>query len=113
MDRPTTMVVTAALMRRIEASAVDAGTSYEALMELAGAEVARAIMKSYHSSRRNALILAGPGNNGGDALVVGRQLVDNGWGVRLRLVSRIGGKDDHLMSPLVARDCMPEQLDRA
>ncbi|CAI5758942.1 unnamed protein product [Candida verbasci] len=49
--------------------------SIDQLMELAGLAVAKSIFKEYPPTKfQNCLILAGPGNNGGDALVAARHL---------------------------------------
>lgn len=51
------------------------------LMEAAGRAVARAVMRRFPRCR--VLILAGPGNNGGDGYVAGRYLRQEGWPVLL------------------------------
>ncbi len=68
---------------------VAAGTPGVALMESAGASVAREIMQRW--SPRRTVVLCGPGNNGGDGFVVARHLVAAGWDVRLGL---LGSLDD-------------------
>ena len=50
-----------------------AGFSVDQLMELAGLSVASALVDAYPKSKR-VLIVAGPGNNGGDGLVAARHL---------------------------------------
>ena len=51
------------------------GFSLDQLMELAGLSVASAITKEYVlADRPNILIVAGPGNNGGDSLVAARYI---------------------------------------
>ena len=54
------------------------------LMEQAGRLSAEAILRRY-PERRGALILAGPGNNGGDGLVIARYLHLAGWEVQVLL----------------------------
>ncbi|KAK9245261.1 YjeF N-terminal domain-containing protein [Lipomyces tetrasporus] len=51
------------------------GFSLDQLMELAGLSCAQAVYKSYPpESKRSVLVIAGPGNNGGDGLVAARHL---------------------------------------
>lgn len=51
------------------------------LMERAGLETARLILRRFPDAGA-ALILVGPGNNGGDGMVVARHLAEAGWSVR-------------------------------
>jgi NAD(P)H-hydrate repair Nnr-like enzyme with NAD(P)H-hydrate epimerase domain len=49
------------------------GGSIDQLMELAGLSVACAVTEQFSlESHRRVLVLAGPGNNGGDGLVAAR-----------------------------------------
>ncbi|HYP39360.1 MAG TPA: NAD(P)H-hydrate dehydratase [Chloroflexia bacterium] len=95
------LLVTAAEMRAIEAEAVSRGATWQELMERAGEQVARlSILWLGPETQQRMLVLAGPGNNGGDALVVARHLANHGWPVRLRTWHRAGDMDEWLVSPL-------------
>jgi hydroxyethylthiazole kinase-like uncharacterized protein yjeF len=74
-------ILTAAEMRAAEAAAIAAGTAEETLMERAGAAAAEAILR--YSGTMPALVLCGPGNNGGDGYVIARRLADRGSAVRV------------------------------
>ena len=75
-------IVTAEQMRRIEDRSEAHGVSKDALMEQAGLSVARYIRRQFAPLVGiPALILVGPGNNGGDGLVVARYL--QRWGARV------------------------------
>lgn len=72
-------------MRAAEQRAIAAGTSVETLMERAGAALAEAAY--CHAGKMPALILCGPGNNGGDGYVAARHLADRGVEVRIAAIS--------------------------
>jgi hydroxyethylthiazole kinase-like uncharacterized protein yjeF len=74
-------ILTAAQMRAAEQRAIDGGTSVETLMERAGAALAEAAHR--FAGPRPALVLAGPGNNGGDGYVAARYLASRGVAVRV------------------------------
>lgn len=75
-------ILTAEEMRRAEQAAVDAGTSFEQLMENAGAAAAKEILALEKGlPQRSIFLLCGKGNNAGDAFVVGRLLAAAGWQV--------------------------------
>ena len=74
-------ILTAQQMRDAEQSVIDAGTPVETLMERAGQALAEAIYR--FAGPRPALILAGPGNNGGDGYVAARNLAERGVKVRV------------------------------
>src|SRR5437763_10372016 len=78
MTRP---ILTAEQMRAAEQTAIDAGTPVEELMERAGAALAEAVYR--FAGPLQALILTGPGNNGGDGYVAARHLAANGVKVRV------------------------------
>ena len=79
-------VVTAAEMRVMEQGADAAGLSFAAMMENAGRAVAEEIKRRWDVAGRGVLVLVGPGNNGGDGLVVARHLHDAGATVALYLL---------------------------
>lgn len=75
-------LVTAAQMRELEAAAIAAGSSEAQLMEEAGLAVAQeAWMLLGTLEGKRIVVLAGPGNNGGDGLVAARHLYD--WGAEV------------------------------
>ncbi|MFM2389360.1 MAG: hypothetical protein RLZZ437_915 [Pseudomonadota bacterium] len=84
-----TELLTAAQMRAIEAAAIASGevTGLE-LMERAGRGVVEAIFDEWPELRatsHRAVVLCGPGNNGGDGFVVARLLKEWGWDVEVFL----------------------------
>ena len=74
-------ILTAEQMRAAERAVIDGGTSVEQLMERAGAALAEAAFRI--SGGKPALILCGPGNNGGDGYVAARHLAQRGVNVRV------------------------------
>jgi ADP-dependent NAD(P)H-hydrate dehydratase / NAD(P)H-hydrate epimerase len=78
---PGRTILTAEEMRAAEAEAIAAGTSVETLMERAGIAAAEAIWR--FAGPLPALVLCGPGNNGGDGYVVARALRQRGMDVRV------------------------------
>ena len=80
-------VVTAAEMRQIDQDTIEGiGIPGIVLMETAGSAIVRAIQQHYPTCKRIG-ILAGKGNNGGDGIVIARQLAHIGHDVHLFLVS--------------------------
>ena len=82
-------LLTAAQMRAIEQAAIESGevTGLE-LMERAGRGVVEAIFEEWPELRatsHRAVVLCGPGNNGGDGFVVARLLKEWGWEVEVFL----------------------------
>ena len=74
-------ILTTAAMVAAEQRVIDAGTSVETLMERAGAALAEAAYR--YAGKMPALIVVGPGNNGGDGYVAARHLADRGVKVRV------------------------------
>lgn len=88
-----TELLTAAQMRAIEQAAIDSGevTGLE-LMERAGRGVVEAILEEWPDmalTSQKAVVLCGPGNNGGDGFVVARLLKDRGWEVEVFLYGEV------------------------
>ena len=80
-------VVTAAEMRQIDQDTIEGiGIPGIVLMETAGSAIVHAIEQHYPTCQRIG-ILAGKGNNGGDGIVIARQLAHTGRDVHLFLVS--------------------------
>ena len=80
-----TALFTCAQMTEADRLTVLSGISAFDLMDNAGHAVAQAITARY--TPRSAVVLCGPGNNGGDGYVVARFLSQAGWTVR---VARLG-----------------------
>ncbi len=82
-------VVTTEQMRALDARTIAAGTPVEELMERAGFVVARhasALLRQHGG--QSVLLLAGKGNNGGDAIVAARHLAAAGYRATLILLCR-------------------------
>ena len=82
-------LLTSAQMRAIETAAIESGevTGLE-LMERAGRGVVEAVFEEWPKlaqSSHRAVVLCGPGNNGGDGFVVARLLKEWGWEVEVFL----------------------------
>jgi len=68
-----------------EQRAIDTGTSVQTLMERAGAALAEAVYR--FAGKMPALILVGPGNNGGDGYVAARHLRERGVEIRVAAIA--------------------------
>ena len=81
-------ILTAEATRQAEQAAIDGGTSVEALMERAGEALAEAVYR--YAGKLPVLVLAGPGNNGGDGYVAARYLAARGIAVRVAALAEPG-----------------------
>ena len=84
-----TQILTASQMREIEQWAIESGAvTGLALMERAGQGVVDAVFEEwpeFANEEHRAVVLCGPGNNGGDGFVVARLLKAAGWEVAVYL----------------------------
>ena len=82
-----TGMITAEQMRLLEKTAMESGrVTGQALMQRAGEGVIAAALREWPAlaqGAHHALILCGPGNNGGDGYVIACGLLRRGWQVRL------------------------------
>ena len=103
-DDRMTELLTAAQMRAIEQAAIASGevTGLE-LMERAGRGVVEAILEwrpELATTAHRAVVLCGPGNNGGDGFVVARLLKQRGWEIEVFLYG-----DEAKLPPDAAENC--------
>jgi len=82
----TQRLVSTEEMRELEQGSVRLGVSLEQLMDNAGLAIAERVHALRHRMPGSALVLVGPGNNGGDGLVCAEHLRSWGWEVRLHLM---------------------------
>lgn len=101
-------ILTTHKMRSAEQSAIDSGTSVETLMERAGAALAEAAVR--FAGPLPALILCGPGNNGGDGYVAARHLA--GRGIPVRIAALAEPRSDAAKWARSQFDGEVEQLDK-
>jgi NAD(P)H-hydrate epimerase len=78
-------LATSAETRALEQSSVSAGVSLDELMDRAGLAVAERVHTLLQRRPGRAIVLVGPGNNGGDGLVCAQHLLAWGWQVDLHL----------------------------
>jgi hydroxyethylthiazole kinase-like uncharacterized protein yjeF len=83
-------ILTAESMRAAEQAAIDQGTSVTELMQRAGAALAEAAYR--FAGPLPALVLCGPGNNGGDGYVAARCLAERGIAVRVAALAEPGSE---------------------
>ena len=73
-------------MSKLDRETIEHGTSGCELMERAGKAIAERVVGAF-SGVRSAVVLCGPGNNGGDGLVIARTLRERGVLVHIIVVS--------------------------
>ena len=78
-------ILTADAMHSAEKAVMDGGTAVETLLERAGAALGEAAYR--FAGPMPALVLCGPGNNGGDGYVAARHLAERGVEVRIAALS--------------------------
>lgn len=89
-------VVSVDQMRAIERAADASGWTYDDMMRRAGEAVAAEVVRVLGDpAGRQALILVGPGNNGGDGLVSGARLLETGMQVTAWLTRPRSQPDPH------------------
>ncbi|MEM7614679.1 MAG: NAD(P)H-hydrate epimerase, partial [Pseudomonadota bacterium] len=97
-------LLTAAEMRAAERAAIDSGAvTGLVLMERAGRGVVEAVLDwrpELARTAHRAVVLCGPGNNGGDGFVVARLLAERGWTVEVFLFG-----DAAKLPPDAAENC--------
>ncbi len=110
-------LLTSAEMAAADRLAIAGGIAGSELMESAGRAVAEAVAERHPSGSR-IVVVAGPGNNGGDGFVAARLLAERGARVEVMLLGDIGRlKGDAALAakkwtaPLAAAE--PRSLDRA
>jgi NAD(P)H-hydrate epimerase len=98
-------VVTAEEMREIDRKTInELGIPGSVLMERAGLAVVANIKKLF--GRKRVIVLSGSGNNGGDGLVVARNLHNEGWDVQVFIAASPGDlKGDAFLQYQIAVRC--------
>jgi hydroxyethylthiazole kinase-like uncharacterized protein yjeF len=85
-------LVTVAQMHLIEQEADGSGLTYEKMMENAGYNLSREVLRLAYArddeEEIQVLGLVGPGNNGGDTLVALARLAEKGWTARAYIIRR-------------------------
>ena len=81
MQHPVDQILTVAQMRAAEQALIDAGSSVDALMDVAGRGAAEWVWRV--AAHHRVTVLCGPGNNGGDGYVIAETLRARGGKVRV------------------------------
>ena len=79
-----TEILSTEQMYQADQHAIDQGKTARELMQAAGEAVVQHVMATFQ--KQAILVLAGPGNNGGDGFVIAKRLLDESWPVRLCFV---------------------------
>ena len=89
MSKPPTLSCRAA--RELDAQAIDGGVASLLLMENAGRACAMACLEMLSEKKSgDVVVLAGPGNNGGDGFVIARTLFNHGVSASVYFVGEPG-----------------------
>src|SRR5436190_21729358 len=96
-------------MRDAEEAAFARGVEVEALMDQAGAGVARAITKFFPRPGK-CIVFAGKGHNAGDALVAAECLRRRGWKIQVRLAFKESDCSELMRKKLDALRCAPSEI---
>ena len=104
-------ILTSAQMRDAEKAAFARGVEVEALMDKAGAGVARVVTR-FFPNPGTCILFAGKGHNAGDALVAARCLRRRGWKIEVRLAFKESDCSELMRKKLDAlRDTAPRMPD--
>jgi NAD(P)H-hydrate repair Nnr-like enzyme with NAD(P)H-hydrate epimerase domain len=95
----TTPVYTTDQIRKIERNAFSSVPSY-VLMERAGRTISDLTISEIPQGKNRVLILAGPGNNGGDAYIAASNLQSTGFEVTVVSVGESQKKDQMPKKPV-------------
>jgi NAD(P)H-hydrate epimerase len=87
--------VTPEQMAEYDRRTINKGTPGDILMERAGTSAAEAAMKMTDIENGPVIVFAGPGNNGGDGLVLARILRDRGYKIWIVLAGMNGKRLSH------------------
>jgi len=106
-------VVTAEQMRYIDHLTInEIGIPSMVLMERAGLSVVNQIKCRYQPEEKDVVVLAGTGNNGGDGMVVARELHRHGYRVQLILCGKVEklSKDAKLQYEICQKMRVPTKI---